>query len=47
LFVLATVPILPDQNRNRTKRWAMIALSTAVLLVGVLGAAVVAWKRWG
>jgi uncharacterized protein involved in exopolysaccharide biosynthesis len=47
LLVLATIPILPDQNKSRTRRWAMIALSAAVVLVGVLGAAVVAWKRWG
>jgi polysaccharide chain length determinant protein (PEP-CTERM system associated) len=47
LLVLATVPILPDANRSRTKRWAMVAVTAALFLVGVLGAAVVVWKRWG
>jgi uncharacterized protein involved in exopolysaccharide biosynthesis len=46
LVVLAGIPILPEAGRRGDKRWKVVAISTAVLLVAAAGTAAVVWKVW-
>jgi polysaccharide chain length determinant protein (PEP-CTERM system associated) len=46
LLVLATIPVLPDVNRPGNRRWRVLAISSAMFIVAVAGAAVVWWKVW-
>jgi uncharacterized protein involved in exopolysaccharide biosynthesis len=46
LLVLATIPVLPEVNAREKRRWKVVAVSAAALLVAVAGAAAIAWKVW-
>ncbi len=46
LVVLAGIPILPDAKRHGERRWKVVAISAAVLLVAAAGTAAVVWKVW-
>jgi len=46
LVVLAGIPILPDVTRRGDRRWRVVAISAAVLLVAAAGTAAVVWKVW-
>jgi protein tyrosine kinase modulator len=46
LVVLAGIPILPEVRRRGDRRWKVVAISAAVLLVAAAGTAAVVWKVW-
>ena len=46
LVVLAAVPVLPEMAAPKLRRWKLVAVSAAVFLMAVAGAAAVAWKVW-
>jgi capsular polysaccharide biosynthesis protein len=46
LVVLAGIPILPEVGRRGERRWKVVAISAAVLLVAAAGTAAVVWKVW-
>ncbi len=46
LIVLAGIPILPEVTRSSDRRWKVVAISAAVLLVAAAGTAAVVWKVW-
>ncbi len=46
LVVLAGIPVLPDVKGRSTRRWKLVAISAAVLLVAAVGTAAVVWKVW-
>ena len=46
LVVLAGIPVLPEVRARGGRRWKMVAISAAVLLVAAAGTAAVVWKVW-
>ena len=46
LVVLAGIPIMPEVRRRGDRRWKVVAISAAVLLVAAAGTAAVVWKVW-
>jgi len=46
LVVLAGIPVLPEVTVRGGRRWKMVAISAAVLLVAAAGTAAVVWKVW-
>ena len=46
LVVLAGIPVLPEATRRGDRKWKVVAISAAVLLVAAAGTAAVVWKVW-
>jgi len=46
LVVLAGIPVLPEAARRGDRKWKVVAISAAVLLVAAAGTAAVVWKVW-
>jgi len=46
LVVLAGIPVLPEVRVQGDRRWKVVAISAAVLLVAAAGTAAVVWKVW-